>query len=103
MFGSAYRHDDEHIRAAEEEGSSSRWGYLITQVIDSGEGIQPKDLKNLFTTFTQTKLSMFKTQGVGIGLSTSKELAQSLSGAIMLESQVNKGTSVTFSVQARDV
>jgi len=52
LFGSTYRRDDEHIRAAEDEQSSSRWGYLITQVIDSGEGIQPKVLKNLFTTFT---------------------------------------------------
>ena len=53
---------------------------------DTGIGIEPKVLKNLFTTFSKSKLSVFKSQGIGIGLSTVKELAQALGGAVKLES-----------------
>ena len=80
-----------------------QWGYLLTQVIDNGHGIQPDVLRNLFTTFNQTKLSNLKSQGVGIGLQTSKVLAYSLQGGITLKSQPNRGTNVCFSVQCRDV
>jgi len=66
--------DNEQMRSAA-DANSCKWGYFITQVSDTGEGIQPKVIKNLFSTFNNTKLSMFKSRGAGIGLSTSKELA----------------------------
>ena len=71
-------------------------------MIDTGEGISPSKLKTLFSTFTNSKISVFKSQGVGIGLSTSKVLSNSLCGGVMLKSNVSKGTEVSFSVQVRD-
>ena len=35
------------IRMAD-EATSCQWGYIMTQIIDTGEGIDPKCLKNLF-------------------------------------------------------
>lgn len=81
---------------------SRKWGYLLTQVEDAGEGIAKKQLKSLFSTFQKAKISVFKSQGIGIGLSTSKVLAQSLGGGISLQSEPGKGTTVTYSVQVRD-
>jgi len=45
---------------------------------------------------------VFKSQGIGIGLSTAKELATTLGGGIELTSSPGEGTKVTFSVQVRD-
>lgn len=50
-------------------------GYLLTQVIDSGNGIESRVLKQLFTTFNNPNTGVLKTQGIGIGLSTAKVLS----------------------------
>ena len=38
---------DEQMKSSSDT-DSCKWGYLITQVSDTGEGIQPKVIKNLF-------------------------------------------------------
>jgi len=58
----------------------------LTQIVDTGEGINPKGLKDLFQTFNKEKLAVFKSQGIGIGLSTAKELSTTLGGGIELMS-----------------
>ena len=81
---------------------SENWGYVMCQVIDSGQGIEPSVVKKLFKTFSQFDVSVFKSQGVGIGLSTAKQLCQAMGGAIMLESAPQIGTNVTFAFQVRE-
>ena len=55
-------------------------------MIDTGDGIPHDDLEDLFTTFSNDKISVFKSSGIGVGLTTAKELTQALCGGIMLES-----------------
>ena len=74
----------------------------MTQVVDRGVGIESKDMSKLFTTFNNSKLANFSTQGIGLGLSTSKELCQSLGGAISMDSEKDIGTEITFSIHVRD-
>lgn len=85
-----------------ENNGQPRWGYLMTQVIDSGMGINPKNFKGLFQTFSNSKISVFSSQGVGIGLSTSRQLASAMGGGLYLESKVEEGTNATFTFQVRD-
>ena len=82
--------------------SKQQWGYLVTQVIDSGIGIEEKDMPRLFSTFNNTNQANFATQGIGLGLSTAKELCYSLGGAISIDSKKDIGTELSFSIQARD-
>jgi len=57
---------------------------------DTGSGIPPEIIKNIFEPFTTTKSS-----GLGLGLSISYELVQRNNGQITAESQVNHGTTFT--------
>jgi K+-sensing histidine kinase KdpD len=57
-------------------------GYIITQVIDTGNGIDPKSLKNQFDCFNSQDQSAFDSAGFGLGLTTAKQLATALCGGI---------------------
>ena len=95
----ADRINDEEKKEFEKEPTD----YLITQVVDSGTGMTPQQLKSLCLNFNKAKLSSNEKQdgAAGLGLTTSKELAQSLAGGIQLHSSVNRGTDVSFMVQVR--
>ena len=58
---------------------------------DTGPGIPPEIMANLFEPFTTTK-----TSGLGLGLSICYELVQRHNGQITVESQVNEGTTFTI-------
>src|SRR3712207_7545451 len=60
-------------------------------VQDTGSGIAPEILKNLFKPFTTTKQS-----GMGVGLSISRTIIESHGGKIWAESTPGKGTIFHF-------
>ena len=62
--------------------------YIQIEFTDTGRGIQPEDLEDIFIPFF-TK----KEKGSGLGLSISNQIVQDHKGYIDVESQVNKGTS----------
>ena len=77
-------------------------GYLLTQIVDTGEGIKKQELKNLCQTFKADNWrssTLDKSQGIGLGLSTSKELVHSMCGLFSIKSRRDSGTNVQFSVQ----
>jgi len=61
---------------------------------DNGSGIPKENLKHIFEPFYSTKE---KGKGTGLGLSISYGIVQKLGGTILVESELNKGT--TFSVE----
>ena len=62
---------------------------VLISVKDSGCGIHPRDLPEVFSPFYSTKEG-----GVGIGLAVSKKIIESHEGKIELQSQLGKGTTV---------
>jgi putative PEP-CTERM system histidine kinase len=65
---------------------------VMISVSDTGCGISPEHLKELFTPFKSTKR-----KGLGIGLYQSKTIVEAHGGKIMTESAVGQGT--TFSIE----
>lgn len=63
-------------------------------VIDNGVGMSKKDLEKIFMPFT--RLKEVDTEGVGLGLSIVKRIAESMGGRITVKSQQNKGTRFTI-------
>jgi PAS domain S-box-containing protein len=57
------------------------------RISDTGHGISPQDIKNLFMPFFSTKQN-----GTGLGLSICYNIIKNHKGAIDVESQVDKGT-----------
>ncbi|HXN32091.1 MAG TPA: ATP-binding protein, partial [Polyangiaceae bacterium] len=60
-------------------------------VRDTGPGISPKVLRNLFVPFFTTK-----TQGTGLGLAISQSIVQNAGGTIEVQSQPGAGTTFTI-------
>jgi signal transduction histidine kinase len=69
-------------------------GELTTTVRDTGIGIDPKLLREIFQPFFQADSSASREfGGVGLGLSISQNLSRYLGGGLTVESTLNKGTS----------
>ncbi|KQT25927.1 histidine kinase [Chryseobacterium sp. Leaf405] len=72
---------------------------LTTKITDTGAGISKSDLEKIFEPYYQGVLSEdVENLGAGLGLSLCKEIIALYSGTISVESEVNKGTTVTFTV-----
>ena len=72
---------------------------LVFNVKDTGIGIQPEDLPNLFQNFQRFELSRNRTiQGSGLGLAITKNLVTLMRGTISVESTYGKGSSFTVRV-----
>jgi len=69
---------------------------LIFQVADTGIGMNPQQLKQLFQPFTQGDASTTrKYGGTGLGLAISQRFCQMMGGDILVESELGKGTIFT--------
>ena len=64
---------------------------FLFQVIDNGEGIREEDINNIFKRYFQTSKSN-DLEGLGVGLSLSKELAESMRGELSVSSTHQKGS-----------
>ena len=68
---------------------------LSITIKDEGIGIPPEDLPHIFEGFYRGK-STKESTGHGIGLAVARQIVEAHGGSIMVDSEVNKGT--TFSV-----
>lgn len=68
---------------------------LIIQVVDSGIGIEAKNIKKILEPFTQVDVSSTrKYGGLGMGLAIVQQLVNLLGGKLYFDSVVGKGTNV---------
>ncbi|MDU2672000.1 MAG: HAMP domain-containing sensor histidine kinase [Clostridium sp.] len=70
---------------------------VTVTISDNGEGIEKKELKNIFKRFYKGKNSL-NPKSIGIGLSLSKKIIEAHNGSIVAESEVLVGTTfyITF-------
>jgi signal transduction histidine kinase len=66
--------------------------HAIVEIADTGCGIPPDRLDNIFEDFVTTKR-----RGLGLGLAISKKIVEQLGGTIAVTSEVGRGT--TFTIQ----
>jgi signal transduction histidine kinase/DNA-binding response OmpR family regulator len=77
------------------------WQLAVT---DTGRGIHPDDLPQVFNRFYQSnQLDMPVEGGTGIGLSLAKELAQAMGGSLSVESTLGNGATFTLNLPKREV
>lgn len=70
-------------------------------VKDTGIGMAPEDLQNLFALFgkgTSSKNKCKNEKGTGLGLAIAKQLVEWMGGKVDVESEVDKGTIISFYV-----
>jgi CheY-like chemotaxis protein/two-component sensor histidine kinase len=70
-------------------------------VTDSGIGISPEQQAKLFRSFQQAEGdTSLKFGGTGLGLSISKSIVEMMNGTIWIESELGKGATFSFTVEA---
>jgi PAS domain S-box-containing protein len=83
-------------------------GVFKFSVSDTGIGMTPEQISNLFQTFNQADTSFTrKYGGTGLGLAISKQLCELMGGTLQVESEFGKGSTflftVTFNIVALDL
>lgn len=68
-------------------------------VVDTGAGISPDELDQLFEVFVQTRVGRISQQGTGLGLPISRKFIQLMGGDISVSSEVDRGSTFEFDVQ----
>jgi len=74
-------------------------GQLRIQIVDTGPGIPPSAMKDVFEPFKQADVTVARRfGGTGLGLPISRQLAQALGGGIELVSELGFGSTFTVTI-----
>ena len=71
---------------------------LHFEIEDTGSGMTPDELDQLFQAFVQTKTGENSQQGTGLGLAISQHFVKLMGGIITVRSQVGSGTAFAFDI-----
>jgi signal transduction histidine kinase/FixJ family two-component response regulator len=75
---------------------------IAFEIEDTGAGIAPEEIDNLFQAFVQTETGRQSQEGTGLGLPISKKFVELMGGKITVSSQLGKGTIFKFDIQAQE-
>ncbi len=88
-----------HIQTSLVRSEEGKAAQLCFKVQDTGIGIAPEQLRELFKPFTQADASISRQYGgTGLGLAISKKLVLLMKGQIDVDSQVGEGAVFSFEV-----
>ncbi|MCP4687461.1 MAG: PAS domain S-box protein [Desulfobacterales bacterium] len=73
---------------------------LTFEIEDTGPGVAPDELDQLFEAFVQTRAGRESLQGTGLGLAISRKFIQMMGGEISVKSEEGRGTTFSFFIRA---
>ena len=87
------------VRSREYKVASTTASNLHFEVEDTGAGIAPEEMDQLFEAFAQTESGQRARQGTGLGLPISRQFVRLMGGEITVRSQVGRGTCFSFDLR----
>lgn len=76
---------------------------LRFEVVDTGVGISPSDLKKIFSPFFQAVEKKNVAEGVGLGLTISQRFMEKMHSKIQVDSELTKGSAFRFDLNLPEV
>ena len=89
------------LRVSKETLSSDK-PTLSFEIQDTGLGIAPAEIANLFEAFVQTEAGQKAAEGTGLGLTITRQFIEIMGGQITVNSTVGKGTTFKFSLPVQE-
>jgi CheY-like chemotaxis protein/two-component sensor histidine kinase len=76
------------VQIGAQKKSDSVWRFLVK---DSGHGIPPDQIQNVFKPFVRIENNQYETEGTGLGLALTKKLVKAMNGQIGVHPNQNHG------------
>ncbi|MEW6056487.1 MAG: CHASE2 domain-containing protein [Bdellovibrionota bacterium] len=104
LIDNAIKYSPEGAQIMIESGESlENPGYVEITITDTGHGIAPKDLENLFSKFYRPKNDVtLQTKGTGLGLYLSRYFVELHNGSLSAESVEGRGSMFTILLPTED-
>ena len=74
---------------------------LSFSISDTGVGVAPEEMDQLFEAFVQTEAGRKSQEGTGLGLPISRQFAQLMGGDLTAHSELGQGTTFIFEIQVK--
>jgi len=105
LLSNAYKYTEEgeiRLTVAVEPEENSDTVTLIMQVSDTGQGMTPSQLNNLFDAYSRFNIEENRDiAGAGLGMNITRHLVNMMNGEINVESEAGTGTVVTVRLPQR--
>ena len=93
-----------HIAVTEVQDLHNGYSVYRFDVIDNGIGIDSNALKHIFEPFERIRNTTFSgVYGTGLGLTIAKRYIETMSGSISVESELNKGSKFSVTLNCKTV
>lgn len=103
LIGNAIKFSDAHSQVVVKATSAPRNSQVTFHVIDNGPGILDEDQDKLFNKFYRAPSVRDHLDGVGLGLSITKNIVDAHGGTIWVESQFGQGSTFSFTLRMAPV
>jgi PAS domain S-box-containing protein len=104
LLNNAIKFTDQGGVALKISQKDDNYGFFLTfSVEDTGNGIATEELEDLFQSFVQTASGKNAQEGTGLGLVISQKFVQVMGGNLQVSSQVNRGTTFSFTIPVHSV
>ena len=99
LIGNAIKFSDPQTQVSITVGPSAKDRRLVFSIEDDGPGILEEDQAKLFNKFYRSPSVRDHQDGVGLGLSITKNIIEAHNGQIWVKSMVGKGSTFSFTLQ----
>jgi signal transduction histidine kinase len=98
LMGNAIKFSDPGSKVWVRVSRNSKQDELIFRIVDNGPGILDEDQVKLFSKYYRAPSVRDHLDGVGLGLSITKNIVEAHNGTVWVESQVGHGSTFSFTL-----
>ncbi|WP_318729159.1 response regulator [Roseofilum sp. Guam] len=91
------------IRPTHQSATNNQAITVHFEIEDTGPGIAPEELDQLFEAFSQTASGKYAQEGTSLGLSISRKFVQLIGGEMHVQSKLGAGTVFSFELNVEEV